>query len=103
MSFKPIKVPVPLEIDDQPAAKQIAAYSSYEVVDDLVLPEGFTYDPIAVWGDKIGDGRCGYNNDYLAFVETGPDRGYLTINFEYISGFTWMQTYGQAIGRSLFF
>jgi len=50
MSFKPIKVPVPLEIDDQPAPAQIAAYSSYEVVDDIVLPEGFTYDLIAAYG-----------------------------------------------------
>lgn len=102
MSFKPIQLPIPLEIDDQPAAKQIVAYSNYEVLDDLVLPEGFTYDPIAAWGDLVGDdGRWGYNNDYLSFVETGPNRGYLTINFEYISGFTWMQTYSQAIGRSL--
>lgn len=101
MSFKPIKLPIPLDIDDQPASAQIRRYSSYEVVDDIVLPEGFTYDPIAAWGDKVGDGRCGYNNDYLSFVQTGSDRGYLTINFEYISGFTWMQTYERAIGRSL--
>ena len=34
-------------------------------------------------------------------VETGPQTGVLTINFEYISGKTWMQTYDQVIGQSL--
>ncbi len=101
ISFKPVKGPIPLPTDGVELAKQIKSYSTYEVVDDLVLPEGFTYDVIAAWGDKVGDSRFGYNNDYLAFIETGENEGLLTVNFEYISGGTWMQTYTQVIGKSL--
>ena len=109
-SFQPIKGPMPLPTDNLEASKQTAnfttatttaEYATYEVVDDLVLPEGFTYDVIAAWGDKIGDSRCGYNNDYLSFVETAPNEGLLTINFEYISSKTWMETYSQVIGKDL--
>jgi secreted PhoX family phosphatase len=52
--------------------------------------QGFTYDVVAQWGDKVGDSRFGYNNDYLSFIETSPGQGYLTVNFEYISGRTWL-------------
>ncbi len=65
--------------------QQATAFAQYAVQDDIVLPEGFTYDLIASWGDAVGDSRFGYNNDYLSFVPTGPDEGYLTVNFEYVS------------------
>lgn len=67
----------------------------------MVLPEGFTYDIIGSWGDRLGDSRFGYNNDYLSFIETSPNEGFLTINFEYISGQPWMQTYAPVMGKSL--
>ena len=101
LGFKPVRSPLPLETDNLSLTKQVENYSRYEVVDDLVLPEGFTYDIIGAWGDKIGDSRFGYNNDYLSLIETGKDEGLLTINFEYISGPTWMQTYSKVIGKSL--
>ncbi|MGL5794268.1 MAG: PhoX family protein, partial [Waterburya sp.] len=101
LSFKPVQMPLPLEIEQLPTAQQIKQYASYTVQDDLVLPEDFTYDVIAVWGDRVGDSRFGYNNDYLALVETAPNEGYLTINFEYISGGIWMQTYPLVIGKQL--
>ncbi|PSF37104.1 phosphatase [Aphanothece hegewaldii CCALA 016] len=101
LSFQPIKTPIPLEIDSYTKEQQIATYSTYEVVDDLVLPKDFTYDIIAAWGDPVGDSRFGYNNDYLSFIETKPNEGYLTINFEYISGQTWMKTYEKVIGKTL--
>ena len=100
LSFKPVKVPMPLD-NTLAKAEQIAAYSTYEVSDDLVLPEGFTYDVIGAWGDRLGESRFGYNNDYLSFVETAPNEGFLTINFEYISGKTWLNTYEMVIGESL--
>jgi hypothetical protein len=81
--------------------KQVQDYREYEIKDDLVLPEGFTYDVVAAWGDKVGDSRFGYNNDYLSFIETGKDEGLLTVNFEYISSNPWIQTYKQVIGKSL--
>lgn len=99
--FQPVKLPLPSETEQIPVARQIDSYASYTVRDELVLPDGFTYDLIAVWGDRVGDSRFGYNNDYLSFVETAPDEGLLTVNFEYISGGTWMQTYPLVIGKPL--
>lgn len=99
--FQPVKGPIPLEIDEMNATEQVKNYSTYEVVDDLILPEGFTYDIIGAWGDRIGDSRFGYNNDYLSFLSTGKDEGYLTINFEYISPITWLETYQQVLNKPL--
>ncbi|MEM7727209.1 MAG: alkaline phosphatase PhoX, partial [Cyanobacteria bacterium P01_A01_bin.45] len=101
LSFKPIKSPIPLETDGLKVEQQQENYRNYEVVDDLVLPPGFEYHVIAAWGDKVGDSRFGYNNDYLSFVSTADNEGYLSINFEYISALPWMQTYQQVIGKSL--
>jgi uncharacterized protein len=101
LSFQPVKGAMPLDIYDIAPAQQVKDYSTYEVVDDLVLPEGYTYDIVAAWGDKIGNSRFGYNNDYLSFIETGKDEGYLSVNFEYISAVPWMQTYQQVTGKSL--
>lgn len=99
-SFQPIKGSIPLKTSEIPPEQQIEQYSSYEVVDDLLLPPGFTYQVVAAWGDKVGDSRFGYNNDYISFIEI-ENQGYLTVNFEYISAFPWMQTYQQVIGKSL--
>jgi uncharacterized protein len=101
LNFKPIKIPLPLNSEAIEPARQIKDYSTYEVIDDLVLPEGYTYDIVASWGDRLGDSRVGYNNDYLSLVETAPGEGWLTINFEYISGMVWAQTYTRVIGREL--
>ena len=101
ISFKPVRGPIPLPTDGMELTKQVQDYREYEIKDDLVLPEGFTYDVVAAWGDKVGDSRFGYNNDYLSFIETGKDEGLLTVNFEYISSNPWIQTYKQVIGKSL--
>jgi len=101
LGFQPIKGPMPLETDNIPTAQQVADFSNYQVVDDLVLPEGYTYDIVGVWGDKIGNSRFGYNNDHLSLIETGKNQGYLTINFEYISPMPWLETYEKVIGKSL--
>ncbi|NDJ18063.1 PhoX family protein [Myxacorys almedinensis] len=101
LSFTPVKSPLPLETAEIALDKQIDAFSQYEVVDDLVLPDGFSYDVLAAWGDQVGDSRFGYNNDYLSFVETAPNEGYLSINFEYISAIAWLQTYEKVVGKKL--
>ncbi|HBE16571.1 MAG TPA: phosphatase [Cyanobacteria bacterium UBA11149] len=101
IGFKPVKGVMPLETDSLISAKVAEDYRRYEVVDDLIIPEGFTYDIIGNWGDKIGNSRFGYNNDYLSLIETGQDEGFLCVNFEYISGKTWMETYQIVIGKSL--
>ncbi|MFK8183470.1 MAG: PhoX family phosphatase [Phormidesmis sp.] len=100
-AFKPLRGPVPYDAVNVNADRQPMEYRQYAIQDDIVLPDGFTYDVIASWGDAVGDSRFGYNNDYLSFVPTGPDEGYLTVNFEYISSSTWEQTYSQVIGKAL--
>ncbi len=99
--FQPVKGPLPLQNAGFTPEQQKEAYRNYEVVDDLVLPNGFEYQVIAAWGDKVGDSRFGYNNDYLSFVPAGENEGYLSVNFEYISAIPWIQTYGKVIGKSL--
>ena len=101
LPFTPVQVPLPLKTEGITAQKQITRYANYEVQDDLVLPEGYKYQVVAAWGDKVGDSRFGYNNDYISLVETAPNEGYLTVNFEYISGGTWMSSYPQIIGKEL--
>jgi secreted PhoX family phosphatase len=56
--------------------------------DDVVVPEGFTYDVVLKWGDPFtADGRpFGYNNDYIGVFELGdPEEALLVVNHEYIS------------------
>ncbi|MDX2244126.1 MAG: DUF839 domain-containing protein [Leptolyngbyaceae cyanobacterium bins.302] len=120
LGFQPIKGPMPLTFGaattEQQAAsesyktvsfnpmaadQQVNEYGSYEIVDDLVLPEGFTYDVIAAWGDKVGTSRFGYNNDYLALVPTGENEALLSVNFEYISAVPWQQSFERVIGLKL--
>ncbi|MEN9520173.1 MAG: hypothetical protein RLZZ381_2761 [Cyanobacteriota bacterium] len=101
LGFEPLKMALPLDVDRLSIAQQIKNYASYQVQDDLILPEGFTYDLLAVWGDRVGNSRFGYNNDYLSLLETSPGEGYLTVNFEYISGGIWMQSYSSVIGQEL--
>ncbi len=99
--FKPVKYPIPLAIDRMPPEEQKKQFEKYEVKDDLVLPEGFEYEVIASWGDKVGDSRFGYNNDYVAFIPTEENEGYLVVNFEYISPIPWLQTYEEVIKKPL--
>lgn len=99
--FLPLQGPLPYEGIGLADVKQLDYYSRYQIQDDLVLPQGYTYDVIASWGDPLGDSRVGYNNDYLSFVPTGPDEGYLTVNFEYISADTWSKTLEPVTGKVL--
>lgn len=101
LGFQPLKAPLPLPTSGVAPEQQAKVFATYDLVDDVVLPEGFTYDVIASWGDRLGDSRVGYNNDYLALVETGPREGLLTVNFEYISAIPWTTAYEQVIGKKL--
>ncbi|MGF1514740.1 MAG: PhoX family phosphatase [Elainellaceae cyanobacterium] len=101
IGFKPVKGPMPVSSYGVAPGQQPAAFGQFSLLDDLVLPEGYTYDVVATWGDPVGDSRFGYNNDYLALVETAPGEGYLTVNFEYISGKTWMETFSAVVDKTL--
>ena len=101
LPFSPVQVPLPLATEKITPQEQITRYANYEVKDDLLLPDGYEYQVIAAWGDRVGDSRFGYNNDYISLVETAPNEGFLTVNFEYISGKAWMSSYSTVIGEEL--
>jgi uncharacterized protein len=101
LAFTPVIGPMPLLTDAIAPAQQRQKFQEFTVTDDLVLPQGYRYQVIAAWGDRIGDSRFGYNNDYLALVETAPNEGYLAINFEYISAIPWLHTYETVINQKL--
>jgi secreted PhoX family phosphatase len=101
LKFQPIQGAMPLDYVGLSSEEQMERYSAFRVLDDLVLPEGYTYDVLASWGEPVGDSHFGYNNDYLSLVETGSDEGYLTVNFEYISALPWSQSYEQVMGKAL--
>lgn len=69
--------------------------------DKFILPEGFNYKIIRMWGDKINDTEYfGYNNDFVAFLPIdflksgkNSDDGLLVVNHEFpsplfINGYT---------------
>lgn len=101
IGFKPIHFAIPLATEGRSSTDQIAHHRHFTVQDDFVLPAGFTYDLLAVWGDRLGQSHVGYNNDYIGFVPTGPNQAYLAINFEYISVKPWLEAYPQVMGKTL--
>ncbi|BAZ43568.1 hypothetical protein NIES4102_05690 [Chondrocystis sp. NIES-4102] len=63
--------------------------------------KGNFYARFRTRGEKWQHSPRLFYNDYLSLIETAPNEGFLTVNFEYISGATWMQTYPQVIGKQL--
>ncbi len=56
--------------------------------DDLVLPDGFTYDVVIKWGDAFtaSGEQFGFNNDFIGVFPLGSDEeALLWINHEYVS------------------
>jgi len=61
--------------------------------DSLVLPEGYSFDIIRKWGDKISDAEYfGFNNDYVTFLpfkhqdgSGNSNDGLMFVNHEYPS------------------
>lgn len=91
--------PVPLPGDPHPRSEDAARFAEYEVIDDLVLPDGFRYDVVARWGDRFGPAErpdqqitFGYNNDYTGLLPiAGSDGEYwLLVNHEYLSLRPWL-------------
>ncbi|MBD1911622.1 MULTISPECIES: alkaline phosphatase PhoX [unclassified Leptolyngbya] len=101
LPFTPIKGAMPVATDGVAPFRQAVEYSKFAVQDDVVLPDGFTYDIVAAWGDPVGDSRFGYNSDYISFLETAPGEGYLINNHEYISATPWNETYEEVVGKSI--
>jgi uncharacterized protein len=101
LPFKPVLGPMPLLTSQIEPRQQAQRFKNYTIADDLILPEGYAYQVLGAWGDRLGDSRFGYNNDYLSFVETAPNQGYLALNFEYISAVPWIQTYEAVLNKKL--
>jgi hypothetical protein len=101
LPFAPIRGPIPLSSDGLSAAEQRTAYQRVALQDRLVVPEGFRSDLLLQWGDPLGAGRFGFNNDFLAFTPLDRQRALLAVNFEYISARPWCAGYGAVFGREL--
>jgi hypothetical protein len=99
--FPPLRGPIPLPTDGLSAAQQQQHYRRIAIDDRVVVPEGYRAELLLSWGDPLGDGRVGFNNDYLAFQPLAADQALLTINFEYISGRTWCAGYSEVTGQTL--
>lgn len=101
--------PVPLP-GESFAAADAQRLASYQVQDDLVLPEGFQYDIVAQWGDRLGPESqpghqvdFGYNNDYTGLVPIAgsDDEFWLHVNHEYLSARPWLQGLQEVRGTRL--
>ncbi len=76
-----------------PLAEAASPFARFDPIaasdaDDVVLPDGFTYDVVLKWGDVFtASGRpFGYNNDFIGvFTLGGPEEALLVVNHEYIS------------------
>jgi uncharacterized protein len=101
LSFTPVSGPIPLATGSINPSQQSQNFKEFTIADDLILPQGYRYQVIAAWGDRVGDSRFGFNNDYLSFVETAPNQGYLAMNFEYISAVPWIQGYEPVLKQKL--
>ncbi|NJK73814.1 MAG: PhoX family phosphatase [Richelia sp. CSU_2_1] len=104
-SFTPLRLPHPLPIYRQQSsfmptglnglgtvmpASQDTRLTSYNVVDDVVVPPEYERYLIVRWGDRVFPDPAdyfGYNSDYTGFVGVrgSNDDGYLWVNHEYVS------------------
>ena len=101
LPFQPLRGPIPLPGDGLSAAEQQRAYARVALQDQLLLPEGYRSEVLLQWGDPLGSGRFGFNNDFIAFTPLDGQRALLTVNFEYISPRPWAAAYGEVIGGAL--
>ncbi|MCC5638454.1 PhoX family phosphatase [Nostoc sp. CHAB 5844] len=104
LSFTPVRLPHPLPIYQTQRsylptgigqgqvinASPSPILTSYNVIDDVVVPPEYERYVIVSWGDRVfpnSDDYVGYNCDYTSFIPLGRtlDQGYLWINHEYVS------------------
>jgi hypothetical protein len=102
LPFRPVPLPLPVPADGLPAAQQRHHLRQVRLEDRLVVPAGYRAEVVAAWGEPLGEGRYGFNNDHIAFtsLET-PERALLTVNFEYLSARVWGEGFAEATGSEL--
>lgn len=101
----PYPVPLMFSPEDVPDAERLA---TFEVIDDLVLPDGFQYHRLAEWGEVFGPAdqpqkqiRFGYNNDYTGLlpIDGTDDQFWLFVNHEYVATRPWIEAYAELYGE----
>ncbi len=92
-TFTPVDYPIPLPTDAANLAPAVNRLGTYRVVDDLLLPKGYTYDVVASWGDKFKNVTFGTAADYtgLTPIPDRPNEYWMIVNHEYISARPWLQ------------
>jgi hypothetical protein len=102
--FTPVRIPSPLPIHttseswlgtglngagNTVAPSPTAELSTYQVIDDVIVPPEYERYIIVQWGDRVypnPDDYFGFNNDHTGFVPIlGPQDGLLVVNHEYTS------------------
>ena len=95
-----VPYPIPLPGDPGSSSHDATRLARYEVLDNLRLPSGYTFDVLATWGDTFGPAdrperqvRFGHNADYtgLTPIPQRPGEYYLIVNHEYVSARPWLQ------------
>ena len=109
-SWTPLPTPIPFPADLALPAADGKRLAHFAVEDELLLPDGFTYDIIAQWGDTFGPARetskqiqFGFNCDFIGLVPLrgSNDEFYMVVNHEYISFKPWAQGFESVKGRKL--
>jgi uncharacterized protein len=105
LKFTPVRLPHPLPIYTQQKSylptgieqgtvlepSGDAQLTSYNVLDDVVVPPEYERYVIVRWGDRVFPNQeeyFGYNSDYTSFIpidSRNPNDGYLWNNHEYVS------------------
>lgn len=100
-------VPYPAPLPGDLAPDMAHRLASFAVRDELVLPEGFAFDLLATWGDRIGPKgrsiRFGFNCDYVGMVRRRgtTDEFWVLVNHEYISARSWLEGYPLLSGEKI--
>lgn len=102
-NWVPPTTPLPMHGDGGSAADDARRLAAFEVRDELLLPAGYRWDPVATWGERFGAVRFGTNADFTALVPMAgkSDEFFLVVNHEAVSARPWLQGYAAAHGESL--
>src|SRR5688572_16838781 len=70
--WEAVGYPIPLPGDPQSPAEDARRLAKYVVRDEVVVPEGFTTEVLARWGDEMGAAgnrfKFGFNADYTGLL-----------------------------------
>ena len=100
-------VPFPSPLPGDHGPDLASRLAQFIIRDALVLPEGYAFDLLAVWGDRFGTKersiRFGFNCDYVGIVRRRGTRDefWVLVNHEYISARSWLEGFPQLSGETV--